>query len=223
MLIPPSLAVTVRLPGWVVAPLLAPASEPPPPERPPPPEDASASSPTAWTAVPTISAPVAGAGLRLGARRADGIPRGWAGCLSRLLGARPAGLRVGRAVRAGFCGLAAVAARGPLGGAARFSLRRCGRVRGRALSRSVGRSSLIGDQSWHAWAAGPGRVARNCSQVETTWRVVRKGGGRNAENVPSRANLEPASLPMIPLTSKNIALYSRFTGGRAPSWLPSAS
>src|SRR5205807_7123196 len=42
MLIPPSLAVTVRLPGWVVAPLLAPASEPPPPERPPPPEDASA-------------------------------------------------------------------------------------------------------------------------------------------------------------------------------------
>jgi hypothetical protein len=43
----------------------------------------SASSPTAWTAVPMISMPLVGAGLRFAARRAAGIPRGWAGWRSR--------------------------------------------------------------------------------------------------------------------------------------------
>src|SRR5690349_20941728 len=55
----------------------------------------SASSPTAWTAVPTISAPLAGAGFRFGALRAFGIPRGCAGCRSVLAVGRARALRRG--------------------------------------------------------------------------------------------------------------------------------
>jgi hypothetical protein len=203
----------------------------------------SASSAVAWTAVPKISVPAQGAVLRLALRGCAGIPAGCGGCRRRaevwragrlpgadvraadgLMAARDFRaadtLAAGRDFRAAegrgasadfraaagfraagaFDGAAGVA--GPDGRARRLSLRRCGRVRGSAPRRSVGRFSLIADQSSH------GRVLRISVQVETLPAVLRKEFERNAENIP---------------TSKNIALYSRFTGGCAPLMLPSAS
>jgi hypothetical protein len=73
-----------------------------------------------------------------------------------------------------FGALAAGAVRGgealsAAGRAARFSLRRCGRVRGSELSRSGGRSSLIVGQSSQGIDGGS---AKNRSQDETVLSVL---------------------------------------------------
>jgi hypothetical protein len=99
----------------------------------------SASSTAAWTANPTRSTPAAGAGLRPPA--VVGTPPGWAGC--RMRSGRPrkrlAAWRSRVEDSAGAVGVA--------GAGGRFSLRRCGRVRGNAPSTSDVRSSLIAVQS----------------------------------------------------------------------------
>ena len=131
----------------------------------------SASSAAACNAVPTTSAPVAGTGLR--ERGAAGVPAGCGGCgRGSVFGTRAARAAGRRGFSgAGFSGRAAAGCRrgaaraaaggsppgaagapdtaasppfpGPPGRAGRFSLRRWGRVRGRALRTSGGRSSLI--------------------------------------------------------------------------------
>ncbi len=118
--------------------------------------------------------------------------------------------------------------------AARLACRSAGagRVRGSELSRSVGRSSFISPQSSHAIRWGPSSVKQFECKLKRSGPVVRKEFQRNAENFTDRLRVAferrsreaktSDSAPVTSLTSKKIALYSRFTGGRAPWRLRSA-
>ena len=220
--------------------------------------------PTAWTAVPMISAPRRGRRLALRGAAGRGNPAGLRGLAQRLGRGLRRGLRRAAAERLLAAGLrsarATPAARlgrprsawpprsacaGRLGAATASTASRdagsapgpaarsaaprracrCGGAGGSAEARSGARWNARRSSSANhgtCRSVDP-QAERNLTQVETVWPVVRKEMERNADNIhqdPTRApgvrNSISASPPVDAVTSKKIALYSRFTGGRAP-------
>jgi hypothetical protein len=145
----------------------------------------SASSPAACTSVERIAVPDGGSGLREGG--AGGVPAGCLGWGRARLGPPPAGPFAAREAGRGR-------ARGIVPGSFEldlFSLRRCGRLRGRPPRMSEGWSSLIAAESLRTGAYGrcflderstsrlrkPNLRVIERAQLETSRVVLRIAGG----------------------------------------------